>query len=50
MDPKLQEQTIRLNLAMQLKDKTVEELDAVFNWVMGPKTTIIPAANITVLK
>lgn len=50
MDPKVQEQTIRLNLAMQLKDKTVEELEAVFQWVLGPKSTILPATNITVLK
>lgn len=47
---KEKEQTVRLNLALQLKGMSVAELDEVFQWVMGPKQTILPATSVKVIQ
>ena len=45
--PLNKEQTIRFQIAMQMTGKTVDELDAVYAWVMGPKQTLLtPTFNV----
>lgn len=47
--PLNKEQSIRFQIAMKL-DKPVEDLEAIYNWIMGPKQTVIPASAFTVVK
>ena len=48
--PATTEQTIRLNMVLNLKELTVEQLDERFTWVMGSKSSIIPVAKFEVIK
>ena len=51
-----EETQIRFNIAMNMKDKTIEEMQKIFEWVRGPevrnpaKSTIVPATNMKIVK
>ena len=55
------EQQVRLNLALKAIDKSnltssvdvnivLKDLEAIFKWVMGPQTTIVPVNNLQVIQ
>lgn len=47
---KAQEQTVRLNLALQMQNRSIEELEEIFQWIMGPKQTILPVSSVKVIQ
>lgn len=52
---KEQEQQIRFNIFVNSKDKTVQDMEAIFQWVVGntppnPPNSIIPVSSFKVVK
>jgi hypothetical protein len=46
------EQNIRMTLAVQMKlpVNNLEELNKVYDWIIGPKSSIVPVSNFEVVK
>lgn len=43
-----QKLNIRLNLAVQMKEKSVQEIEEYYKWVVGSESNIVPVSSFQV--